>query len=39
MGKLDFILRPLGLDKESKEDREKRDALKKFSEERRKKHG
>ena len=39
MGKLDFLLRPLGFDAESKEDREKRDALKKFSNERRKGHG
>ena len=33
---LDGILRPLGFDKQSKEDREKCEALKQFSEERRK---
>jgi len=34
MSKLDFLLRPLGLDKESKEEKKKREALKQFSEER-----
>jgi hypothetical protein len=34
---VDSILRPLGLDKQSREDREKCEALRKFSEERRKK--
>jgi hypothetical protein len=35
MGKLDMLLRPLGLDAKSREFKKKKDALKEFSEARR----
>jgi hypothetical protein len=34
MSKLDFLLRPLGLDRQTQDDKKKKEALKQFSDER-----